>query len=319
MNAEAFPEDPPTPLELSRHFYRNIPSFQRPREFVARGDDGRIVGFAGTYWWDQPENRHILRAYVGVLVSHRRQGVGRALLASIVRSADDADRTLLMGGTIDRVPDGGAFLRRIEAQPGLEAHVNRLLISDVDRNMVRRWVDEGPGRAPGYSLLLNVGRYPDEIVEQVADVYGVMNTAPRGDLDAEDERTTVEELRQMEDAMLPSGLERWSYFARHDATGEIVGWSEVGWRPTQPDTVYQWGTGVKPAHQGHALGKWMKAAMLEKVMDERPNVTDIRTGNADSNAPMLGINKALGFQHWIAEITWQIPVAKVREYLGAKV
>jgi GNAT superfamily N-acetyltransferase len=315
MGAEAYPEDPPQPDEQARIGYRTIPDFVKVRQFIERDDGGRIIGFAGTRWFDEPANRHILHAWLGVQADHRRQGVGRRLLGAIVDAADEANKTLLMGGTNDRRPEGEAFMRRLGAQGALEAHTNRLVLAGVDRDMVRRWIDEGPTRAPGYSLVAIDGPYPDELIEQIIDLHSVMNTAPRGDLDMEDSHWTVDQMRKQEESMLANGLERWYLAARHDESGELVGWTEVGWAPHMPQTVWQWGTGVRPAHRGHALGKWLKAVMLERVFIDRPDVKDVRTGNADSNAPMLGINKALGFEHYIAEISWQIPVEKVRAYL----
>ena len=59
--------------------------------------------------------------------------------------------------------------------------------------------------------------------------------------------------------------------------------------------------------------------MLERILRERPEAVDVRTGNADSNDAMLGINHALGFKPYIAQANWQVPVEKVKAYLdGAR-
>ena len=75
-----------------------------------------------------------------------------------------------MGNTGERVPAGEAFARRVGAEPGSAIHTNRLLLADVDRDLVRKWVEHGPQRAPGYSLVTNDGRYPDDLIEQVVSV-----------------------------------------------------------------------------------------------------------------------------------------------------
>jgi GNAT superfamily N-acetyltransferase len=75
-------------------------------------------------------------------------------------------------------------------------------------------------------------------------------------------------------------------------------------------------TGVFPQYRNKGLGRWLKAAMLERVMRERPEVKVVRTGNADSNAAMLKINHELGFKPYMASAIWQVELDKVREYLG---
>jgi GNAT superfamily N-acetyltransferase len=115
--------------------------------------------------------------------------------------------------------------------------------------------------------------------------------------------------------MLAEGTEKWSIFARHDATGELVGFTEVGWNAAQPETVFQWATAVRPDHRGHALGKWLKATMLDRILRDRSGVVDVRTGNADSNDAMLGINHGLGFRPYIADTVWQMSTETARAYV----
>jgi mycothiol synthase len=70
-----------------------------------------------------------------------------------------------------------------------------------------------------------------------------------------------------------------------------------------------------PRYRNRGLGRWLKAAMLERVLDDRPEVKRVRTENADSNAPMLKINQELGFRHYFAEYDWQVSVESVKAYL----
>lgn len=316
MGAESHPDDPPTPVHYTRIDLQQMPDFIVERLFVARGSDGAIAGTSWSSWRGTDENRHAANIRVEVRPDMRGRGLARALLRPVVDATVADGRTLVICWTSDRVPAGEAFARRVGAEAGSAVHTNRLLLADVDRALVRTWVHEGPQRAEGYSLIAVDGRYPDEIVEQVANVMGVMNTAPRDDLDLEDIHITPEQIRQWERSSEAAGTVRWSLFACHDATGELIGLSEIYWNPAQPETMYQGDTGVDPAHRGHALGKWMKAQMIERILAERPNVQDIRTGNADSNDAMLGINHALGFAPYIAQMNWQVPVERLQAYLS---
>ena len=101
-------------------------------------------------------------------------------------------------------------------------------------------------------------------------------------------------------------MELWTCVARHIETGELVGFHDVAWTPAAPRIVHIANTVVLRAHRGHALGKWLKAAILARIVKERPGVEELLTTNADSNAAMLGINHALGFQPHLATTVWRL-------------
>jgi mycothiol synthase len=58
--------------------------------------------------------------------------------------------------------------------------------------------------------------------------------------------------------------------------------------------------------------------MIDRILCERPTVDRIRTGNADSNEPMLKINHTLGFKPFIKRTEWQVDVQKSLEVLRAR-
>lgn len=90
------------------------------------------------------------------------------------------------------------------------------------------------------------------------------------------------------------------------ADGAFAGYTELVWNPENPRFAQQGDTAVAPEHRGHGLGKWLKAGMLERLHRERPDVRVVRTGNADTNAAMLGINEALAFAATRAVVLWQV-------------
>lgn len=88
--------------------------------------------------------------------------------------------------------------------------------------------------------------------------------------------------------------------------------------PGDEDVAFQQNTGIDPAHRGLGLAKWAKAAMLERIRDGRPDIARLRTANAYSNAPMLGINNALGFRVVSTTTDWQAAASAVRRSLGSR-
>jgi len=316
--AEARPEDPPTPLAAFLAGVRSNPDFVDIWIFVARAGDGSVSATAQGVVVRTGDNEHVLRAGINVDRAHRREGIGTALLARLAEVAEKETRRLIIGRTTDRVPAGAAFARQLGAEEALTQHTNRLGLTAVDRGLVRSWIAQAPGRAPAYELMTLDGTWPDEEAQALVDIVTVMNTAPHDALDVEDQQLTVDQWRQQERAMEAVGMEHWTIVARERATGFIVGLTDVIWDPSRPQVVSQNMTVVHPEHRGHGLGKWLKAVMLERILAEPRDQEFVHTGNADSNAAMLAINRQLGFRPYIAHSTWQVSLETVRAYLESK-
>jgi GNAT superfamily N-acetyltransferase len=319
LSTEAQPDEPTIPFERTASEMRFIPGTIAIHAFCARLPDGSVVALSRGSYRELDSNKHLLEISVEVLPDHRRRGLATAMLRPVVDLAEAHGRTLLSAATTDRVPAGEAFARRIGAKLVQAAHSNRLVLSEVDRDIVRRWVDEGPRRAPGYSLIWVDGPAPDHLIGQIAAVMRVMNDAPRDDRDLEDNHITADHYREMDRAAEKAGIAHLAVFARHDATGQLVGLTDVAWFRAEPRHISQQNTGVRPEHRGHALGKWLKASMLERLLTNGPTgAVEIRTGNADSNDAMLGINRELGFEPYIATSTWEVSTSDARAYLESR-
>ena len=53
--------------------------------------------------------------------------------------------------------------------------------------------------------------------------------------------------------------------------------------------------GIRLARRGNGLGLRLKATAALALMDELPQVTTVRTWNADDNRHMLAVNADLGY------------------------
>lgn len=313
--AEFWPEDPADTFEQFQRNWRNFnPLWEVVRLMVWNAQD-QVVAMTQMWLNRTGYNEHILDFDINVAPAYRRQGLGRQLLAHVVETARREGRTLLITGTGDVVPAGEAAMRRLDAEAGMVSHTNQLLVADIDRGLMRRWIERAEERAAGYVIGEWIGSYPEEDITRICALYDATNDAPHDSLDVEDEHRTPEQLRAQEQAMLARGDERWSVYAREVATGELAGFTEIFWNPTKPALAWQGWTAVAPTHRNRGLGRWIKAAMTEKLLRERPYVERIRTGNADSNRAMLGINHEMGFKPYRAWTVWQAPVEKAEAYL----
>jgi mycothiol synthase len=315
LHKEATPEDPRIPLKDEIAAIRHLPAPEDGVVLVARGTAGVIIGYSSCTWEQLPGCDHVLGAEIAVLPGWRRQGLGRLLLDRSAGVAERRGLRLVTGWTRDNVPSGAAFCRQFGAEPALVGQENRLDLTAVDRDLVDRWIADAPVRAPGYRLVFVDGSTPPDLADRVAEVLNVMNTAPRENLDVGDVEMTAGLVREYEAATAASGHGHWAYYAA-DASGRFVGITEIYIHPATPDRVHVGDTAVDPAHRGRGLGKWLKAAITRRILDGLPDVRWVITGNAGSNAPMLAINKQLGFRTTAVQVTWQVPTSQLRHKLA---
>lgn len=314
LGEERVPEDPPTPLGILQRRLRHRPSVMRPTEWIVKDGD-EVVAAANVVRWENEENRHWRDTWIGVLPEHRRRGIATSLVRRIVDATAGQGDLVFGSNSNDRVPAGAAFHRTLGAKEGLHNRTSQLALADIDRALMREWASLDPA---GYRLVWVAGDIPDELMANAIAAYDTMNTAPRGDLQVGDWHTTAEEIREWERMRRVAGGEQWLVMAIHEATGETAGFTQVQRHPETPWVVQQQGTAVVPAHRGHGIGKWMKAAMVERILREWGTAKFIRTGNAYSNAPMLSINDRMGFRVVWSVVVWQSRRDDLVRYLEAR-
>lgn len=304
-------EEPGEPLIADRvvaWMNRRRPSTKR-WAWIVDGDDGGIAGL-GVLRGSVTDNLHLGILHVRVVPAARRRGIGRALLAAAAGRARDDGRRLLSGYTWDTVPSGEAFVRAMGAAPGLLVRRSELDVGALDRNRLPAWLDVPARTSDRYELVTVIGPYPRDQYESIAVVEQVMNTAPHDDLDLEDEVRDAAWVAAREEQFDPSVEERWTIFATERSTGRFVGYTQVFFYDDWPGMVNQGNTGVHPDHRGYGLGLWMKAAMLQRIFDEKPGSRRMRTTNAYSNAPMLAINNELGYRVTATQTAWQVAASE---------
>ena len=316
IRTERMPDDPPMPLDEEIRRLQNVPPVVDLHVWLA-WDGDRVVADGNIEVLRTEENKHLVEGHINVRPEYRRRGLGTRLLAQLADATKREGRTMMIGFTYGTIPAGDAFMRRLGATVGLETHTNQLDLKDLSKGLIPLWLERAKERASGFDLILWTNGYPEEDLEAISRVWDSMNRAPRGALQMEDFHFTPEHARDFARSDRERGNEIWSMVVRERATGNLAGFSEVSWHPNRPEVVQQRGTGVLAEYQNLGLGRWLKAAMLEKILGERPQVKRVRTGNADSNSPMLKINTELGFRPYISHQIWQIELAQVQAYLDS--
>lgn len=312
--AEWRPLDAPRPLAHRMAEARELPSVYVERTWLVEDADGTPVAEGGC-WYHGEESfagAAVLEIEsLNVVAGSRRRGIGATLLALMADYAAGHGRTHIHGRVRSSIPAGAAFAAAMGGIPGLEQRESELDLGRLDLAMIDRWIADGDVHAPGYEIVFMTDGYDRSLLPSISAAYDAMDDMPHDNLQAGTQRKTVEQLVGADAMLAGSGEARWSAFAREVDSDRFAGVSDVFIRSWDPAVVNQGNTGVLPAHRGSRLGWWLKAAMARKIVDELPDVRVIRTGNAFSNAHMLAINDAMGFEVTSITTTWELSVKDI--------
>jgi len=267
--------------------------------------DGQPVGFYAVTL-HLLDNVDVLGVELAVHPDHRGKGYGSALLESLDALAGELGCTRLLAEMPMDGP-GAPWARSRGARPVSEMMHRRLDLSAVDTAVHDELLADARAHAAGYTLLQWTSPIPDEHLAGCAVLEGKMSTdMPLDDLAWEPEVYDAERMRRRSEMIEARGLRQFTSAARHDGTGEIVGMTTLTRLDTLPEHVDQWETIVLEEHRGHRLGMLLKIENLRFAQREQPQLRFIDTVNSDSNAPMLRVNLALGFEPVRPWAEWEL-------------
>jgi GNAT superfamily N-acetyltransferase len=277
--------------------------------WLLRVDDVPVAGAIANV--PDLDNRDQARVELGVHLDHQHQGHGRFLLDAVLSDLQKEGRTRILAD-IGEPPGGGPSRGRdvavaAGAVSSLEEVRRTLRLDDLDEVALKSLRTEAVPHAAGYELDGWTGRTPDHLADGYAVLAGRMSTdAPQGDLDTEPEVWDVARVRTRDDFLEAQGRVPVCTVARHVASGELVGYTDIGTTLHDVETAFQWDTIVHPDHRGHRLGLLMKLANLDRVRAVAPQARRIHTWNADVNTHMNAINDAMGFVPTRHVVTWRL-------------
>ena len=308
LDAEARPEDPPKPAEQIAAQYR-VTSEMGKRTYWGAFQGDQLVGGAGVWQNLVGSNLDHRDVWIAVHPEHRRRGLGRSLFATAIASIS-GDDIIVNGWTTTRVPSGGKFAERVGAKAGLVMRTSQLDLASIDRALMREWASIDP---KGYRIEWLLGPVPDHLMQNVLDALNAINRMPKDDLKMEDWIFTAPMIRDWERMQKARGQEHWMVLALDDKGGS-AGFTDIAFDPRYPHLIQQRGTATVLEHQGKGIGKWMKAHMILRILEELPMARFIRTDNAGTNKAMLGINIKMGFTPAWEDSIWQESIADARRY-----
>jgi len=303
---------PADPLSEVLPRLENRPAAGHTNELWFGSVDGQPVA-CGELELPTLDNETKAHVEVRVLTEHRRNGYGSVMLTHLIERARSNGRCLLHGEIpepIDGEPPGGPFFARSHGARQVLFEVRRKLdLHGLDEAHLRRLAEQAQGHARDYSLVQWVDRAPDDVVDDLAVLKGRMSTdAPREDMSWDQEAYDAKRIRAIEELVAEKNCRAVATGARHNATGQLVGVTDIGVNIERPRVGYQWDTIVRPDHRGHRLGLLMKLANLDLLGRTISGVEIINTWNAAVNAHMISVNEAMGFRPADVEWAWELDI-----------
>jgi len=297
IQCELNPNDPPPSRNQRRNYMLNPHPDYELSWWQVRSNSGEVVGMGGVWWarektiiYDEAKDV----AYVDMILEKKyvTEVIQRDFLRHLVRKADEVGKSRLIIET--RTEHQSLFLIDLGANIVSERATNRLHLSDVNREMIKRWRAEGPKRAPGV-MIERFSSVPEEDLNQYSELYTeTWNQAPLEE--ATPDMVVTPESRKNMERYFESQGEIWTTMISREPDGAISGLTEIWYHPESWHLIEQGLTGVREKYRGRGIGKWLKAEMLVYAMKAYPRAQVVEAGNADANAPMLSINQRMGFK-----------------------
>lgn len=314
LDRESYPRHTDLTMEDMRMFDHS-PGMVQQRLLVHDGADVAATGvFRHT---DDGTNPDVLMVGIRVMPEHRRRGIATMLLARAVAVATEMGRDKLQGFILDTVPAGHEFVSAVGAEKLLDFHENVMRVDALDRDLLQGWVDQGPKRGQGYSVRLVEGDWPEELFDDIAHLFHVLERDMPRSASFEPREWNAERVREIQDHYA-AGVDALSVFVYEDATGVAVGMTDMIRRKTDPSTWIVTSTMVDPDHRGHSLGKWIKGLINLTALEKWEGGIYTETGNAFTNEPMLAINHAMGFTHELTMTDCLLTLDQARTYLESR-
>jgi GNAT superfamily N-acetyltransferase len=270
--------------------------------WLASGDDGAPLGSAFLRLFTRAGQEHLAELELAVHGAERRRGVGTRLLEAAVDAAKAERRRSVIAQAVQGSPADG-FLAARGFRQVLALAYARLALADVDRAEVDALV-ELPH--PGYRLTEWDGTVPDALAQSFAYSRRAMDDMPMEGTDFGRVVWDVERVVAAAEAVARRGELLHTVAVVDTTNGSVVGFSELVVPGDGSGDGQHYGTAVLPEHRGRGLARWMKAAAVRHALERHPELAGLCTDTAESNAPMLAVNEALGYRPTHKAVEYQL-------------
>ncbi|MFF3563631.1 GNAT family N-acetyltransferase [Streptomyces sp. NPDC002574] len=149
---------------------------------------------------------------------------------------------------------------------------------------------------PGYRLASWEGMVPGHLAETFVASRHAMNDTPTGGVDFAAVPWNLERVRAAVEAVAGRGDVLHTVVAISETDTTVAGFTELAVPGDGTGDARHYGTAVLPAHRGHGLALWMKAASVRHTALRHPGLGGLLTDTADGNPYIRRVNDLLGYR-----------------------
>lgn len=280
--------EPPT-AELLQEWEGNAPKGLVRQRLVAfdemdDADSAAMVGFsdAASWPWEPPHQFWISTV---VAPSHRRQGLGAQLAEAALAFAKEQGATRLVAEVRDNVVEGLRYAERYGFRRDRHIFESRLSLADFDEQRFAGAVARVEAEGIRFFSLADLG----DTDKSRRKLYDLNATLAR---DTPGHDGGFMPFEQFQKTVCSASWYRPDGEIVAAINDTWVGMAAVGYF-ANTNSMYNMFTGVDPAWRGRGIAHALK--LLAIACARRYGAEYISTNNDSENAPMLAINRALGY------------------------
>ncbi len=314
---EIFPDEQEPSVDRVKGWLSGAPdTFMNINIFAMNEDESEVLGRINLKYRNVPEGIENPHLWIDVAKKCRGQGLAKKLLKPVVEHALDIGSRILVTETFSPIPAGEAFALKAGMKLGNTYTTNRLYMKDVDRELMKTWLNRLSERTDEFEIGFWHHPFPEEEIDRFVTLENdFFASIPQGDMDVKPRQVTADEIRHRVESYKKHNMESPIVYARHKETGVYAGFTNVIIDLNRKRNLTQLGTTVLEKYRNLGIGRALKAEMTLKLLEICPEAEFIETSTAKVNDPMLNLNSEMGYKHKRTAKQWQISVEKLKEYL----